>query len=90
MWNFPEHSQEGLCKKGLFDLKHDHRVRDSALLCFVLLYVHKLVLYRSVYSQSSLKTQHPHLTPQKLGHVSLECLISCPTFCAWRKTFTHL
>lgn len=31
-WNFPEHSQEGLCKKGLFDLKHDHRVKDSGLL----------------------------------------------------------
>lgn len=30
-WNFPEHSQEGLCKKGLFDLKHDHTVKDSAL-----------------------------------------------------------
>ena len=25
-------------------------------------------------------------TPQKLGHVSLEYLISCPTSCAWRQT----
>lgn len=88
-WNFPAHSQEGLCEKGLSDLKRDHRVKDSAVLCFVLFWVHEPVLYRSMYSQSSLKTQHPE-PPKKLGHVSLEYLISCPTSCAWRETATHL
>lgn len=89
-WNFPEHSQEGLCKKGLFDLKHEHRVKDSAILCFVPFCVQKPILYRSVYAQSSLKTQHPLAPPKKLGHVSLEYLISSPTSGAWRETVTHL
>lgn len=87
-WNFPERSREGLCEKGLSDLKREHRVNDSTILCFVLSWVHEPVLYRSVYAQSSLKTQHPQ-PPKKLGHVSLEYLISCPTSCAWRETVTH-
>lgn len=31
MWNFPERSREGLCKKESFDLKPDRRVKVSAL-----------------------------------------------------------
>lgn len=75
-------------KGGLLDLKHDRG--GYRLLSFALVScVHRPVQYSSVCAHSSPKTRHPQ-PPQKPGHVSLEYLISCPTFCAWRVTaVTH-
>lgn len=82
MWNFPEQSQEGLCKKEPSDLKPDRRVKDWAL-SWVSSPAWETLSYIgvSVLKASRKSTPYPHQN-QNLGRVGLEYLMSWPTFCA--------